>query len=196
MSTAASSPSFMWQWASSVVFTSSSISCIVTCSQQREPSSRPTNRLSVGLFLQAAGCSRTHKLKDWAQQRAVIRDTWASTWQCDPAKWQKNSYCNYIHYNSYSDYSSYNCVKSFLFCQLLLHLEVWPSLCRMFVQILTLSFLSAEEETFLCAYINLLGVQLQCWKVCWKTTTNYYTKQEIIFNHILSMVAMKSEPFL
>lgn len=55
--------SFRWQGVSSVLLTSRFVSCIVTCSQQREPSSRPTNRLSASLFLQSAGWSSTHKLK-------------------------------------------------------------------------------------------------------------------------------------
>lgn len=74
----------MLQLVSSVLSTCKLISCIVTCSQQSEPSSRPANRLSTaGLFLQLAAESK-HGPKAWAQQSAVTRDTWASSWQWDP----------------------------------------------------------------------------------------------------------------
>lgn len=74
-------PSFLWQCMSSV---RSTLKSSVTSSQQREPSSRPTNRLSGGLSWLLASWMR-NGVDVWTHESAVIQDDWASICAWVPA---------------------------------------------------------------------------------------------------------------
>lgn len=74
-------PSFLWQCVSSVL---STLKSSVTSNQQREPSRRPTSKLSGELVWLQASWLR-NGVEVWTHESAVTHDDWASTCAWEPA---------------------------------------------------------------------------------------------------------------